>query len=177
MKITILDSVPIYDKYEETIFGSGHNLLWVLFAINDDEKWIGKFESGAVKSNSKVLLCQDAIHCYILVNGNVFYVNALTKKGDFIIKDKDIEDMICIPDMNYLVITNGLSIMYFDVVKQDIIWKSKRISWDGVLFDSYTNGIIKGKLNDLGTEYCSCPFEFNVFEDMLTVKYAVPPPE
>jgi len=175
MNAQILSTIPISGKYCEIVFGSGNDLLWVLFTSDDNEEWVGKFELG-MKSILKTAVYKDNLTCYVLAGGNLYLINLISRQLEFKFEDDAVEEFIYLPDLELLAVSNGLSISIFNVNNHKIEWKSTRISWDGILFDSYEDGIIKGRLNDLSEQGCNCPFQFNIYDKQIKVKYNVPPP-
>jgi hypothetical protein len=72
-------------------------------------------------------------------------------------------------------LNDGLSIYFYDSSNLKLLWKSNRISWDGIKFTECKEGMIKGILNDLSPD--GCEFEFSINDKKLKTAYNVRPPD
>lgn len=106
---------------------------------------------------------------FVLLGGLGYFVGVNDRKLVSKTECDYIESAIYNEPNKTIVASEGCSILLLKGTKQ--IWRSKRISADGISFTSQQGDIIHGKLNDLTSEGCEFNFNINTTEIISSWMY------
>jgi|SRR5436190_12223360 len=115
-------------QFSESGTGTHREGFVVQFMPASGPPWIGNFQGG-VSGVSEVLLHPDGSSVIIVADGQAYIVNPESREllGTF---GGDIEAAIPIIESNFIIFGNGLWFEGYGAT--GCLWRSRRISWDGM---------------------------------------------
>lgn len=173
IKAEKLKDRPMSGEYEENSFGYNTNeLFWVRFS-NKNKAWIGKFALGFKPYNNEIIRISSE-KFFIIAGGLGYMFNADKNVCKFITEDDCYESGRYIEKRKELVLTDGLRVFILDIVNNKIIWKSERMSWDGIIFDKVIGNKIEGLTNDLSEQWPNCKFILDLNTKKISANCDIP---
>ena len=131
-KFKILKGLPAYgplpEQFSSTGMGKHSEGFVVEFFPNNRQKWIGNFQPGLGGAN-EVIEHLDGKHIIVVSAGQAYVIEPETRS---LVKDfgGQIEHVISISELKILLFGNGL---WFEAIgPKGFIWKTRRLSWDGI---------------------------------------------
>jgi hypothetical protein len=129
----------------------------VEFTLPTSETWVGNFQPGAGGA-SLALATPDAAHALVVSAGQGYVVEP-TERALLRCFGASISDVLFLPEQGALILGNGL---WFErVEKGALVWKSRRISWDGMMNVTVAGATLAGEAYDPMTD-AWMPFEVDV---------------
>ncbi len=140
----ILDGLPPYGSMAEPFseMGQGaHREGLVVKFYPPTGSWVGNFQRG-VSSLDEVFIHPDGQHVVVVAGGTVYVIDVedhqlITHYGG------DIEQIILVPANGLVLLGDGIRFEAFD--STGTVWRSRRISWDGMRNVSLTGTIVRGE--------------------------------
>ena len=132
MRHEILDSLPPYGEpakaFSATGMGAQSEGFVVKFFPSSGNDWVGNFQPG-LSSLFEVVDHPNGVSSIVISGGQAYLVNPESEKCEQEFGGQ-IETIIPLPDQSALIFGNGL---WFEAIGPDgFLWKSRRISWDGM---------------------------------------------
>lgn len=157
MDAQLLSTQPESGEFPEVLFDAFGSCLWVKYTDSSYSEWCGVFGCGSY-GRSLVLVQPETSKSFVLASGQGYWVDIeerslLGKTGV-----DDIQIAIWPDDCDFVIAGSWTNILFLDPM--GIVWDSGRVSWDGISFDSYTDGKVVGIANDLSDD--GCEFELDV---------------
>ena len=132
MKYKVLNGLPPYGPqvkaFSSTGMGTHSEGFVVKFLPDSRNDWVGNFQPG-LTNMSKVIDHPNGVNIIVISGGQAYIVNPETEEceGEF---GGQIETVLPVPDLQAIVFGNGL---WFEAIGPDgFLWRSRRISWDGM---------------------------------------------
>ena len=133
MKFEILPGLPATGLMHENFSASGTGKhsegIVVRFFSNDNSSWVGNFQPGLGGATS-VINHPDGLNLIVFAEGQAYVIDPSTKK----LKTEFggcIQDIFELSEDHALILGDGL---HFERVEKTgaMLWRTKRISWDGM---------------------------------------------
>lgn len=155
----ILDGLPPYGPPAEPFSATGQGLhsegLVVEFTGEDGGAWVGNFQCGI--SGVDRVICSPSNAMLIVIAGGQAYVVDPATRGCVRTFGSQIEDVFELADR--LVIGNGL---WFEATDGErLLWRSRRVSWDGMRNVRMDGEVIVGEAYDPSRDGWS-PFQVDI---------------
>jgi hypothetical protein len=131
-KWEILSGLPVYGpsalNFSATGQGKHREGLVLKFRSNASESWVGNFQPGLVHFNCAMQHPDDE-HVIVVAGGEAYVISPTAKEcvqtfGGQIIWAESV------PDLNIVLIASLTDVL--SIGKVGIVWRSGRISWDGL---------------------------------------------
>lgn len=158
----ILDGLPVYGPMAEPFSATGegtHREGFVVRFSPSTGSWIGNFQRG-FSSLNVVLAHPDARHVVVVAGGTAYIVepdsHALVSHFGALI-----EEIVSVPEIGFVLFGNGL---WFEALgPKGKVWRSRRISWDGMRNLVLAGEVIRGDAwAPEGPDGAWYPFELEV---------------
>lgn len=162
MEAEILEYPPQSGEYEEHIFSTSGNTLWVKFFDEDYIEWVGVFSLSEWSSFNAVLRIPNEKLFLVVAGGQGYFVDPIKREIVSTTNWDGIENIIFNEDTGLLVATDGLRLALFK--GPQLQWSGERVSADGISFTGQSGPVVSGVLNDLTSEGCKFTFNANTFE-------------
>jgi len=140
----ILPGLPVYGAAAEPFSATGLGMhregLVVRFEATGGS-WVGNFQRG-MSSCDRVLTHPDRVHVLVIAGGAAYVVDPSKHRleGHF---GADIQEVIEVPEIRGLIFGNGL---WFEAVADSgPLWRSRRISWDGLRKVTVDGTVLRGE--------------------------------
>lgn len=151
-KFKILNGLPAYgplpEQFSSTGMGKHREGFVVEFFPRNSQNWIGNFQPG-LGGVDDVIEHIDADHVIVLAGGQAYVVDPETRSivNDF---GGQIEHVISISELQILLFGNGL---WFEAIGQSgFIWRTRRLSWDGMRSINHNGNALSGEGYDPMTD-------------------------
>lgn len=144
-------------SFTATEMGAHAEGLVVEFTLPTSETWVGNFQPGA-EGTSVALAAPDATQAIVVSRGQGYVVDPTTRTlvryfGGAIC------EVLFLPEQPALIVGNGL---WFErVEKGETVWKSRRISWDGMMGVRVAGSTVVGEAYNPMTDDWT-PFEIDI---------------
>ena len=158
----ILDGLPTYGPMVEPFPATGrekHREGLVVRFMLPTGSWVGNFQRG-LSSLDEVFAHPDGQHLVVVAGGTAYVLdaeghNVVARFGD------DIKQIVLVPESDFVVLGNGL---WFEALgPTGTVWRSRRISWDGMRNVALTHGTLHGEAYEPdGRDGAWYPFEVDV---------------
>jgi hypothetical protein len=150
---------PLPESFSPTGQGKHREGFVVRFETDDGQQWVGNFQPGSFGLDT-VYDHPNGRDVLVIARGQGYLVDPNDRnKRDYF--GGDIQDSFTVPELSAVVFGNGL---WFEAIgSAGLIWRSERISWDGM------RDLAKDSLRLFGEAWnpmqnCWVPFEL----DLLT---------
>jgi len=130
-KFEILEGLPPYGPLAESFAaarGSSSEGFVVRFFPDQGESWVGNFPAGSSRRNV-VFEHPNKRDFIVVAGGDGYVIDPVTRQCSNRFGG-DIDTIISLPELTAIVFGNGL---WFEALGTNgYLWRSKRISWDGI---------------------------------------------
>jgi hypothetical protein len=158
-KYEILEGLPAYGPMYIPISADGEVFSYEGFVVRfykkDGTSWVGNFKNGWTKY-SKVFELPISDNLVVIANGQGYVIEPESQKLTSSFGGLEITELIATEDNRFIAATNtDLEI----IDKDGTVWRSGRISWDGIeklnIQGAIVSGISYGPMNndDYGTSF------------------------
>lgn len=145
---------PVPVQFSNTGQGTHREGIVVEFEASDGTSWVGNFQPGLVRGHSQVVRHPDGKSLVVVAGGTAYVVDPESRAlvGSF---GAQIDTVILDQDRHQLIIGNGL---WFEALgASGLIWRSRRLSWDGVrnvrISDAHLRGEAWNPVDDGWSEF------------------------
>jgi len=132
---------PAYSFPDPDAFREG---FVVEFKLDHGGSWIGNFANGLAGGRSAIHSDLGARAILVVASGAGYIVDATERRVREL--PIEIQHMWFVTELQALVVTNGLWIEAFNA--DELIWRSRRFSWDGVRHVARSNMAVTGEAFD-----------------------------
>ncbi|MDB4993805.1 MAG: hypothetical protein JWM74_1237 [Myxococcaceae bacterium] len=129
----------------------------VEFTCASGQKWVGNFQVGGYDKSAVLTVLGRRDHAMIIAEGQAYVVDPETRA---LVRafGGQITDVVCVPDRETMIFGNGL---WFECVgREGLRWRTRRISWDGMMAVSLEGERLHGNALDLDNSWS--PFDVNI---------------
>ncbi|MDB5721668.1 MAG: hypothetical protein JWP15_2286, partial [Alphaproteobacteria bacterium] len=130
---------------------------------SDGEKWVGNFAYGWGDGPNSVHTQLGAHSVFVVAEGAGYLIDAATRN---LIRElgPDLQMVLFLEDIRAFVVSDGLGFEAFDALRT--VWRSRRVSWDGIRDLSYKGRVMSGEAYDPTCAGDWLPFSL----DLITVE-------
>jgi hypothetical protein len=159
-KFEILSGLPTYGPMAEAFSATGqgkHRQGFVVrFRAGDDDGWVGNFQPG-LSGYSGVLYHPNGTELIVTAGGQAYVVDPISRKCSSTFGAR-IESAFEIPERNMIIFGNGL---WFEAINEaGRVWRSDRISWDGMRNLAIQGSTLAGEAYDISGAWM--PFNLDI---------------
>jgi hypothetical protein len=164
----VLDGLPAYGPMAEPFSATGqgtHREGLVVRFVLPTGSWVGNFQRG-FSSLDEVFAHPDGRHVVVVAGGTAYVLDA---EGHNLVAhfEAGIEQILLVPESGFVLLGNGL---WFEALgPTGTVWRSQRISWDGMRNVSLAGTVVRGEAyapeGRDGTWY---PFEVHVMTGFVS---------
>jgi len=124
----------------------GKDGLIVQLSPHLHDSWIGVFAFGTISPKGKIGLYSWPIsNCLCVVSLGRGYLVRVDKPTSYeVISAEPILDVVPVPDRDLVIFANYTELIAYG--KSGVVWKSKRISWDGIKITGVSSDHIEGEV-------------------------------
>jgi hypothetical protein len=134
-------SGPLPEQFSSTGHGTHSEGFVVRFLPEQSSPWVGNFQGGFGKCQG-VFVHPNGCHLIVVATGQAYIVEPESRAllDHF---GADIASVVEVPEIDALLFTNGL---WFEAYgASGLLWRSRRVSWDGVRSLSRTKLTLHGE--------------------------------
>lgn len=158
----VLDGLPPYGPMAEPFSATGqgtHREGLVVRFFPPTGSWVGNFQRG-VSAFDEVFAHPDGRHVVVVAGGTAYVLDVA---GHNVVAHfgAQIEQMLLVPERGFVLLGNGL---WFEALgPTGTVWRSRRVSWDGMRNVSLAGTIVHGEAYaPEGRDGMWYPFEVDV---------------
>ena len=149
---------PISGMFPEKDFDATGKTTWVKFTDDDLDDWCGIFGTGL--TSSCVVTCSTiGPHAFVASGGQGYFVDINSRTVLNKTHSDQITNAVFIPGSGDVIASDWTNL--FILGPDGPVWKSARVSMDGIKFDEVTAEGVKGKVNDLSKDGVEFVLRFN----------------
>lgn len=117
----------------------------VEFISDSGDIWVGNFAKGWI-SGLNAIHCELGAKAIVVVAGGAGYIIDVNERR--LVRDLfgNIQDILFVAEFGAIIVSNGFWLEAFNA--HQIIWKSRRFSWDGIRHIACSGVIVTGEAFD-----------------------------
>jgi hypothetical protein len=165
-KFEILSGLPTYGPMAEAFSATGQGKhregFVVRFRISDDHGWVGNFQPGLGRYCG-VLEHPNGTELIVIASGQAYIVDPISRQCSSTFGSQ-IETALEIPEHKMIIFGNGL---WFEAINRTgRVWRSERISWDGMRKIAIQGATLAGEAYDISDAWM--PFNLDIASGNFT---------
>jgi hypothetical protein len=144
----VLSSPPISGTVDEVHFSAFGDCTWVRFTGEDDWSWCGVFGPGCLPAKRTAVANADG-RCFVIASGQGYLVDARSREVLHKTQNDWLVSAIAIPGRDVFVACTYWELLAYRPVGR--VWRSRRISIDGIKLLKASNSQLAGQVWNLET--------------------------
>ncbi len=142
----ILASPPISGSIDEVHFESIGNCIWVRFSTNNAGEWCGVFGHGPGPTADTAVINRNG-ECFVIAHGQGYLIDINTRRLLHKTENRVLSTVVSIPEKNVFLAFDWTNLFAYSAT--GLVWKSKRISVDGIKITKINLSKVFGQVYDL----------------------------